>query len=424
MKHQRILSLLLAGALTCALLWTPACAAPDPAVMKEVENGIVVTVRDRKPLETTIDVRLRDWSLLDDGETFVLGQPGGKGTIPVLKLPLGVSLMSVYGSGLCAYSDPDGDGVFTGRMMCYDWSGGGTEVEGVLPLTEQGPLSLNGDAAYFFDFVWAPGRNHLNEEIFGGYTLLTSDYLTELFGPNTLLAFSSYSYETGETTDVYFLLTGEACPQAASPYTLESVGISVTEDYGFLVSPWAQEYIAEASVKGLIPTEFFYVYLDNFTEKITRAQLACVAVNLYHSLGGASAPMPRDENGRLISPFTDVHQGPNSVGVDIEHGTIVAYYLGIVEGSGGEFRPDGLVTRQDAAVMLSRVYERLGVEIPSVTATSFADDGEIDGYARDAVAFMSQKGIISGVGGNRFDPKGYMGIEEALKIALEMYKAN
>ena len=39
------------------------------------------------------------------------------------------------------------------------------------------------------------------------------------------------------------------------------------------------------------------------------------------------------------------------------------------------------------------------------------------------MAFMSQKGIISGVGGNRFDPKGYMGIEDALKIALEMYKA-
>lgn len=87
-KHQRILSLLLTGVLTCALLWTPACAAPGPAVMKEVENGIVVTVRDRKPLETTIDVCLRDWSLLDDGETFVLGQPGGKETIPVLKLPL------------------------------------------------------------------------------------------------------------------------------------------------------------------------------------------------------------------------------------------------------------------------------------------------------------------------------------------------
>ena len=38
----------------------------------------------------------------------------------------------------------------------------------------------------------------------------------------------------------------------------------------------------------------------------------------------------------------------------------------------------------------------------------------------DAVAFMSSKGIINGMGGNRFDPRGNASVEQALKIAVEM----
>ena len=71
--------------------------------------------------------------------------------------------------------------------------------------------------------------------------------------------------------------------------------------------------------------------------------------------------------------------------------------------------------------MLSRVYTKLGGEIPAAGATTFADDSAIGGWARDAVAFMSGKGIVSGSGGS-FDPQGSATIEQALSIALRMYK--
>ncbi len=72
--------------------------------------------------------------------------------------------------------------------------------------------------------------------------------------------------------------------------------------------------------------------------------------------------------------------------------------------------------------MLSSVYTKLGGEIPAVAATSFADDGDMAGWARNAVAFMNSKEIITGVGNNNFSPKGDASIEQALLISLKMFE--
>lgn len=71
--------------------------------------------------------------------------------------------------------------------------------------------------------------------------------------------------------------------------------------------------------------------------------------------------------------------------------------------------------------MLSRVYTKLGGEISAAQSTAFSDDGSISGWARDAVAFMSGKGIVSGSDGS-FNPQGSATIQEALSIALRMFQ--
>ena len=97
--------------------------------------------------------------------------------------------------------------------------------------------------------------------------------------------------------------------------------------------------------------------------------------------------------------------------------------LGFVSGTGeGKFEPDALVNREQAAVMLSSVYAKLGGEIPAVESTSFADDGDISGWARSAVAFMNGKGIVTGIGDNSFGPKSGASIEQALLISLKMFE--
>ena len=169
------------------------------------------------------------------------------------------------------------------------------------------------------------------------------------------------------------------------------------------VSGWAREQVDSAAVKGLMPDGLG----DDFTVNITRAEFAALAVKLYEAMSGETAPAPGE------SPFSDTNEAV----------IIQANALGIVNGVGDDkFSPDALVTREQAATMLSRVYTKLGGEIPEVAATTFADNDKVSSWARDAVAFMSSKEIVNGVGNNEFSPQGNASIEQALAIALRMHE--
>ncbi len=171
------------------------------------------------------------------------------------------------------------------------------------------------------------------------------------------------------------------------------------------VADWAREQVDLAAAKGLMPDSLG----DDFTAKITRAEFAALAVKLYEAMGGYENPTIES------NPFSDTDDPV----------ILRANALGIVKGSGGKFAPEDLVTREQAAVMLSRVYTKLGGEIPTVTATTFADDSRVSTWAKSEVAFMAGKGIINGKGNNTFDPNGKTGnasIEESMVIALRMFE--
>lgn len=75
---------------------------------------------------------------------------------------------------------------------------------------------------------------------------------------------------------------------------------------------------------------------------------------------------------------------------------------GIVSGTGDDkFSPNAIVTREQLCTMLARFYN-----LANNNPEYFADDGEISWWARDGVYACRSNGIVSGVGGNRFDPKG------------------
>jgi hypothetical protein len=76
---------------------------------------------------------------------------------------------------------------------------------------------------------------------------------------------------------------------------------------------------------------------------------------------------------------------------------------GIVNGVGEDmFAPDAEISRQDLAVML---YKFAGGIAPNYEL-GFGDAGDISGYARDAIAWCAESGIIRGKDGNVFDPNG------------------
>ena len=74
-------------------------------------------------------------------------------------------------------------------------------------------------------------------------------------------------------------------------------------------------------------------------------------------------------------------------------------------GRDNDLNDDSNLTEQQASNMLAGIYHKLDTVISSVGAKEFADDGEISDWAKNSVYFMEKNGIITGVGGDRFDPQ-------------------
>lgn len=190
---------------------------------------------------------------------------------------------------------------------------------------------------------------------------------------------------------------------ATKSYTFQTTAPAILASNNAQVDGWAKDQVNEAIASGLVAAGLG----EDYRVKITRAQFAATTVKLYEAMSGEKVPAAAE------NPFTDTSDPV----------ILQAAELGFVYGiTDDTFAPGSLVTREQAAAMLSRVYTKLGGEIPQVTATSFTDDGGISSYAKSSVAFMAEKGIVSGKGENRFDPGGSASVQEALSIALRMFK--
>lgn len=84
------------------------------------------------------------------------------------------------------------------------------------------------------------------------------------------------------------------------------------------------------------------------------------------------------------------------------------YALGVVNGvGGGRFDPSSSVSRQDAALMVQRALNQAGISVPDGNAAALAaygDRGQVAGYAQNAVAGLTQLGLLPTSGG-RLSPR-------------------
>lgn len=173
-------------------------------------------------------------------------------------------------------------------------------------------------------------------------------------------------------------------------------------------SDWAWETMQQAGEQGLIPSSLSGTDL---TAGISRREFAAVAVKFYEVLTGKSAPAWQEE-----SPFTDTSDAD----------VLLAYGLGIVNGVGdGLFAPDRTLTREQAVVMLGRVWELAedgavgdGSGLASADLSLFSDSEAIAGYAQPYVGFFVGRQVISGMGNGTFAPKSTMTREQAIKTAF------
>jgi hypothetical protein len=79
--------------------------------------------------------------------------------------------------------------------------------------------------------------------------------------------------------------------------------------------------------------------------------------------------------------------------------------LGVVYGVGGSrFNPNGALTREQAAAILSRLAQVVGRPLP-YGAASYADLGSAFDYAKAAIGQVQAAGVMEGVAAGYFSPK-------------------
>lgn len=84
---------------------------------------------------------------------------------------------------------------------------------------------------------------------------------------------------------------------------------------------------------------------------------------------------------------------------------------GIINGDGVNFSPDGLITRQDAAVIVARA-----LNLASENAPAFSDAAEIADYAASAVAALNENSLMNGMGDGLFAPNANLTRAEAAQL--------
>lgn len=99
---------------------------------------------------------------------------------------------------------------------------------------------------------------------------------------------------------------------------------------------------------------------------------------------------------------------------------------GIISGIGDNKFGVGMnITREDMAVIICRTLEYCGMETEEAALT-FTDSDQIAEYAKTAVAFLADKGIVNGIGDGSFSPKSYVTRAQMAVIvcnALDAYQA-
>ena len=164
-------------------------------------------------------------------------------------------------------------------------------------------------------------------------------------------------------------------------------------------STWAVAYVQRANDLNLVPANLN----NSFTQATTRAEFAALAVTLYETV-----------TGRTIterSTFNDT----TDINVQKMGG------LGVVTGvGGGNFNPNGTITREQAAVLVARLAEAIGQPLPP-SAPTFADNNLISSWAVYGVGQMQASGIMGGVGNNNFAPRGQYTREQSIISLLRLF---
>lgn len=97
-----------------------------------------------------------------------------------------------------------------------------------------------------------------------------------------------------------------------------------------------------------------------------------------------------------------------------------AVQAGILQGDGGNLRPDDLVTREEMAKIILAAYRQTGGENAEGASIPFADEPQISGWAKEAVEQASKLGLVRGFETGEFRPQENAQREQAMVMIYRL----
>jgi len=192
-----------------------------------------------------------------------------------------------------------------------------------------------------------------------------------------------------------------------------------------ILSGWAEEEVSKAAVCAILPEE---VFKGDLTRPITRAELTWLAVHFL------STQYNMDLHDMLNKYFEKAGIRPDyeafsDVDYDEDYSDYIywARAFGIISGyEDGTFKPDHEVSRQEAARLLTNTYDIYGMVKVQEKGRSFSevfsDSDEVSRWAIEAVQFMYQCDIMSGIAPDVFSPNGTYTVEQSIITFLRLYE--
>lgn len=191
-------------------------------------------------------------------------------------------------------------------------------------------------------------------------------------------------------------------------FTSAATAEDTTADTQNKPSHWAEQEIAEAIEKELVPA-----YLQsNYRNNIKRSQYVLLALKVFDTTG-------KDVDIKESRPFNDV------LNHEYEQEIVKAFNAGIVKGDGkGNFHPDNFITREEIASLVVNLLMQITPDKDFTVKNSYeySDGSYISDWAKYYIDFCFENKILAGYGNNVIDPKGKATIEQSIALLNRLAK--
>ncbi len=175
---------------------------------------------------------------------------------------------------------------------------------------------------------------------------------------------------------------------------------------------WAISEVKSAAGKSLLP----YEVAERYSAYISREEFCILIgqlITVYTGYANLDKYVQDTKGAYLQGIFSDCKGKSDSIDM--------LYALGIISGkSETTFDPEGAITREEAAAVITRVAEQFAY-IATDKPLNYNDTWRISSWAKFYVQWVSESGIMTGTDLNEFTPRAYYTIEQAIATTNRLF---